>query len=276
MTRPAAASIVSLASLLATSSYLLVAAFSPQRFHGLKPTFQTQLNYRSMYHGPDVEPLTELEKLGASATKMDKDKIQRYGPGDFTQYADDGSQDIFDGGDSEMGLSGDGILLKKIGRDVTPHMTRTLSSKTDQVLASRIVSYTDELLENNPHMDIVRAQQLENWATQQEISKTNRYMNMRGEVQQGRNWREYYVPNENEDEVRISVIISCFFQMLTIKHYDLTPDTCQLPHLTKDKSILDHLTQPGDDVEGIVSLRAPVNSVAAHEFAVSSKDDFDP
>jgi len=156
-----------------------------------------------MYHGPDVEPLTELEKLGASATKMDKDKIQRYGPGDFTQYVDDGSQDIFDGGDSEMGLSGDGSSgLKKIGRDVTPHMARTSISKTDHVVASRIVSYTDELLESNPHMDVVRAQQLENWATQQEIAKTNRYMNMRGELQQGRHLREFYAPGDNADEVR--------------------------------------------------------------------------
>jgi hypothetical protein len=203
MTRPAAASIVSFAFSLTTISSTLVTAFSPQRLPKVNHISQTHLNYRSMYHGPDVEPLTELEKLGASATKMDKDKIQRYGPGDFTQYADDGSQDIFDGGDSEMGLSGDGSSgLKKIGRDVTPHMARTSSSKTDQVVASRSVSYTDELLEANPQLDVVRAQQLENWATQQEIARTNRYMNMRGELQQGRQLREYYAPGDDEQEVR--------------------------------------------------------------------------
>jgi hypothetical protein len=207
MTRPAAACIFSIAFSLATSSSPVANAFSPQWSPELRHISQTQLNYRSMYHGPDVEPLTELEKLGASATKMDKDKIQRYGPGDFTQYVDDGSQDIFDGGDSEMGLSGDGSSgLKKIGRDVSPHMARTSISKTDQVVASRIVSYTDELLESNPTMDVVRAQQLENWATQQEIARTNRYLNMRGQLQQGRNLREFYAPGDNDNEVRRRVI----------------------------------------------------------------------
>jgi hypothetical protein len=194
---------VSLALSSATNSALVATAFTPQWFPKLAVTYysQSKLNYRSMHHGPDVEPLTELEKLGASATKLDKDKIQRYGPGDFIQYFDDGSQDVvFDGGDSEMGLSGDGTSgLKKIGRDVTPHMARTLSSKTDQVVASRIISYTDELLENNPHMDAARAQQLENWATQQEIARTNRYMYERSDIHQVQHMREYYEPS---DEVR--------------------------------------------------------------------------
>ncbi len=270
MNRLAAASIVLFAFLLATSPSPIVTAFSAQQFPKLNLISQTHLNYRSMHHGPDVQPLTELEKLGASATKMDKDKIQRYGPGDFHQYTDDGSQDIFDGGDSEMGLSGDGYSgLKKIGRDVTPHMAKTSSSKTDQVVSSRIVSYTDELLESNPHMDIVRAQQLESWATQQEIARTNRYMDTRGELQQGWHLREYYQPCENEVSI-IVLYTLCQSRSTTISNL---PTLFITHRFMKSESVFDPLTQPGDEFEGIVSLRAPVNSVAAHEFAVSAHTD---
>jgi hypothetical protein len=38
------------------------------------------------------------------------------------------------------------------------------------------MSYAEELMNVNPSMDAVRAQQLENWAEQREISSTNKYM----------------------------------------------------------------------------------------------------
>jgi hypothetical protein len=75
----------------------------------------THLFYRSIHHGPDVEPLTEAEKLGAEYTKMNKDLIKNYGPGMFDGFAD--FNDQFDGGDSEMGLTGDGSIgMQKLGR----------------------------------------------------------------------------------------------------------------------------------------------------------------
>lgn len=56
-----------------------------------------------------------------------------------------------------------------------------------------------------------------------------------------------------------------------MKHNISNLPTILLTHRSmKNESVFDRLTQPGDDVEGIVSLRAPVNSVAAHEFAVSA------
>ena len=67
------------------------------------------------HHGPDVEPLTEEEKLGPAYTKMNKELINNFGPGVFDGFAD--VNDQFDGGDSEMGLTGDGTVgLKKLGR----------------------------------------------------------------------------------------------------------------------------------------------------------------
>ena len=105
---------------------------------------------------------------------MDKDKIMHYGPGDFTQYEESSSSDLFDGGDSEMGLSGSGQYLNKIGRDTSPHMARAAST-----------SYADELLHGNPSMDAVRAQQLENWAMQKEIHISNKYAYGGSEVNHG-------------------------------------------------------------------------------------------
>jgi hypothetical protein len=86
-------------------------AFAPQS-NSFSRT--TSLCYRSIHHGPDVQPLTEAEKLGAAYTKMNKDLIINYGPGMFDGFVDN---DQFDGGDSEMGLTGDGTTgLRKLGR----------------------------------------------------------------------------------------------------------------------------------------------------------------
>jgi hypothetical protein len=140
-----------------------------------------ELKYRSLHHGPDIEPLTDMEKLGQEYTKLSKDKIDRFGPGDFNDFSDF-PMDQFDGGDSDMGLSGDGIIgLQKLGRDVSPHLARTLTAKIEDnyggFLAASSVTYADELLQANPAMDLVRAQQYENWATQNEIALSNRIMN---------------------------------------------------------------------------------------------------
>ncbi len=89
-----------------------------------------------------------------------------------------------------MGLAGDGTVgLRKLGRDVSPHLARTLGAKivTDDDVgvydsSSYTPSYADELMEMNPGMDAVRAQQYENWATQNEIALGNRLMNERVQV----------------------------------------------------------------------------------------------
>lgn len=166
---------------------------------------------------------------------MDKDKIHQYGPGDFVQYVDHHSSDLFDGGDSEMGLSGDGNTgLQKIGRDVSPHIARTLTAKTDQVAVASM-SYTDELLQNNPGMDAVRAQQLESWATQQEIATSNRYMNEGGQY-----FQDQYIPEYEYGDIY------------------------------EDEASFTYPLQAGDDIEGIITLRAPIYGVAAHEIMLKN------
>mmetsp|Transcript_27961 Transcript_27961/g.36110 ORF Transcript_27961/g.36110 Transcript_27961/m.36110 type:complete len:303 (+) Transcript_27961:108-1016(+) len=218
-------SFLSTALTLAISSAPLAGAFSRSLEHS-RSASRSQLEYRSLHHGPDIEPLSDTERLGAEYTKMDKDKIHRYGPGDFAQYVDTHSSDLFDGGDSEMGLSGDGNSgLHKIGRDVSPHMARTLAAKTDQAAATGL-SYADELLQINPGMDAARAQQLENWATQQEIAAANRYMYQTSHYNPGHEYADIY-----EDEASFSYPV-----------------------------------EAGDEIEGTIALKAAINGVAVHDI----------
>eukprot|EP00571_Detonula_confervacea_P009949 CAMPEP_0172304052 /NCGR_PEP_ID=MMETSP1058-20130122/5495_1 /TAXON_ID=83371 /ORGANISM="Detonula confervacea, Strain CCMP 353" /LENGTH=309 /DNA_ID=CAMNT_0013015117 /DNA_START=92 /DNA_END=1021 /DNA_ORIENTATION=+ len=224
-------------ALLAISSTPSASAFSHActKPNHCRQATSTKLKYRSLHHGPDIEPLSDMEKQGADSTKMDKDKINQYGPGDFVQYVDHHSSDSFDGGDSEMGLSGDGNSgLQKIGLDVSPHIARTLAAKTDQAAVASM-SYTDDLLRVNPGMDAVRAQQLESWATQQDIAMSNRYMDERGQYCQDRSTREYDYGDIYEDEASFAYPV-----------------------------------QAGDDIEGIITLRAPIYGVAAHEIMLKN------
>jgi len=199
----------------------------------------TALSYRSLHHGPDIEPLTDIEKLGPDYTKLSKDQLDRYGPKDLSQFGDFPS-DQFDGGDSEMGLAGDGVNgLRKLGRDVSPHLARTLGAKivTDDDggvygSSSYATSYADELMEMNPDMDAVRAQQYENWATQNEIALGNRMMNERVEVSYESvvdDVAEYY-----ENGIELS----------------------------------DPL-EAGEEVVGLITLTAPLNGFARHDIMVS-------
>jgi len=194
------------------------------------------LKYRSLHHGPDVEPLSDIERQGAAFTKMDKDAICHYGPGDFAQYEDPPSCDSFDGGDSEMGLCGDGnVGLRTFGRDVSPHITRTSMAKMDQAAAVETLGYADELLQSNPYMDSVRAQQLENWATQNEIAMSNRYMNERFQENQGNDsGYEHCEMDEGES----------FFTIIPL--------------------------EAEGEVEGIITLQTSVHSVAVHEIALKN------
>jgi ABC-type oligopeptide transport system ATPase subunit len=44
----------------------------------------------------------------------------------------------------------------------------------EEIIMSQSMTYSEELLHSNPGMDSVRAQQLENWAEQREISNHNK------------------------------------------------------------------------------------------------------
>lgn len=190
-------------SLAAIPSHFTVAFHGSSTVLNFHSASSTKLNYRSLHHGPDVDPSSIIER---DSTKMEKDKIRHYGPGDFDQYVDHDTSDLFDGGDSEMGLAGDGNLgLRRIGRDVSPHMARTLKAKVDPVAVAH-GSYADELL-SDQGMDAARAQQLENWATQNEIAIANKHSYYSNDGTQNYHG-PYTTAYDNADEVSECVVVT--------------------------------------------------------------------
>jgi hypothetical protein len=124
-------------------------------------------------------------------TKMSKELLDRFGPGSWEQLND--HDDQFDGGDSEMGLTGDGTLgMRKLGRDISPHFVRTLNAQQEVITSSSPQSYADELMKANPGMDHVRAQQYENYALQKELNLANKHMYDRAESRGYGSTKEYY------------------------------------------------------------------------------------
>ncbi|KAL7425469.1 hypothetical protein ACHAXM_000029, partial [Skeletonema potamos] len=208
--------------------------------HAFRNNFSTQLSYRSLHHGPDVEPLTEMERLGADFTKMPKDMLDRFGPGNFDQYTDSTSND-FDGGDSETGLVGDGQSgLRRFGYDVSPHLANTMAARYSsayeevEISPTTAMSYAEELMHANPSIDEVRAVQLQNWATQQEIASANRYMNEKIQV--------YYEADEDYTDYSVT-------------SFDHPPMEVEEGEETADC---------------LISLAAPLYGVASHEIAVKN------
>lgn len=202
----------------------------------------TQLGYRSLHHGPDVEPLTEMEKQGVDFTKMPKDELDRFGPGSFDQYPDSTSND-FDGGDSETGLVGDGQYgLRQIGCDVSPHLAKTMAARYspayEEVETSQMttMSYAEELVHSNPSVDEIRAVQLQNWATQQEIASANRYMNEKTQV-----------------------------------NYEATDDDfIDYSETSLDQLPINEIGAEDETVDCLITLVAPLNGVASHEITVTN------
>lgn len=168
---------------------------------------------------------------------MSKDLITNYGPGVLDGFTD--IDDQFDGGDSEMGLTGDGTIgLQKVGRDVNPHMARTTGARSrghephEEVIMTQSMSYAEELMYSNPSMDTVRAHQLENWAEQREISNYNRHM-------YGDRTYDYYDANQNDQ-----------FQ-----------ETYSFSH---------PVDAEGGIYEGLISLRAPLHGVARYDIMLKN------
>eukprot|EP00590_Aulacoseira_subarctica_P010655 CAMPEP_0172417082 /NCGR_PEP_ID=MMETSP1064-20121228/3578_1 /TAXON_ID=202472 /ORGANISM="Aulacoseira subarctica , Strain CCAP 1002/5" /LENGTH=309 /DNA_ID=CAMNT_0013155169 /DNA_START=114 /DNA_END=1040 /DNA_ORIENTATION=+ len=135
---------------------------------------------------PKNEYDAETESL--EATMYDRSKIDRYGPGTFKEFTD--FSDEFDGGDGQMGVSGDGEKgLEKIGAQ--PTLAKSLN-KSKMMSAKNAwgtsTGYAEKLLEEKQGMDVARAQQLENWQNQREVWQKNQFvkkMEIADDIKQG-------------------------------------------------------------------------------------------
>jgi len=171
------------------------------------------------------------------ANKMDKSLIQNAGPGTFADFVDFGEE--FDGGDGQMGVAGDGSSgLDKM--DNTPQMakSKTMSAKNAWGTSS---GYADKLLDENPAMDTSRAQQLENWANQQEVRAKNVALKEMAE-----NF-DAVVSSEEEDWRQLAK-----FGVERNEEFDM--DAAFGP------------VAGGTDIEGTIELKTAINRVATHDI----------
>jgi hypothetical protein len=109
--------------------------------------------------GPDSNPIPEEEAREANV--MNKDNIDRAGPGSWDQYVE---FEEFDGGDGQMGVAGDGKKGLE-GFDMT-QIAKSKSMSAKNAWGTN-TGYADTLIEQG--MDTSKAQQLENWHNQQEV-----------------------------------------------------------------------------------------------------------
>jgi len=176
------------------------------------------------------------EEQSRDANKMDKKDIVSYGPGSLESFVD---FDEFDGGDGQMGVAGDGNKgLEKIGGGAQIIKSKEMSAKNAWGTSS---GYADKLLENDSKMDVARAQQLENWANQQEVRAKNQQLKSMAEsfddveASAEENWRQLakFGVERNEE-----------FDM----DKEFGPVT------------------PGDDIEATIELKTAVNRVETFEI----------
>jgi hypothetical protein len=114
-------------------------------------------------HSPDSNPNPEEESREATQAKAED--VDRYGVGSWDDYVE---FDGFDGGDGQMGVAGDGNTKLEAFDMSTMSKSKMMSAKNAWGTTSS--GYADSLVEQG--MDTSRAQQLENWANQQEVLKS--------------------------------------------------------------------------------------------------------
>uniref|UniRef100_A0A7S2MQK8 Uncharacterized protein n=1 Tax=Helicotheca tamesis TaxID=374047 RepID=A0A7S2MQK8_9STRA len=191
---------------------------------------------------PPEDPEADIDD-SYEATKMAKDQIDRYGPGNLQDFVD---FEEFDGGDGQMGVAGDGEKgLEKFGNDVQPQLAKSKAMSAKNAWGSS-TGYSEELLKKNPKMDVARAQQLENWMNQQEIlnaAKDAKYM------------MDEYDSNKETAEM----------------------DWRELAKFGAERNTESNLDDefgavtPGDQIEGVIDIKTAVNRVETFEFSLTNQ-----
>jgi len=196
--------------------------------HGYLDNLTRELN------APDSNPNPDEESR--DATKMDKSQVTSYGPGSFQGFVDFNE---FDGGDGQMGVSGDG----KTGLDKMDDVPQIAKSKMMSAKNAWGTStgYADKLRSSNPKMDTARAQQLENWANQQEVRAKNQQLKQMSDTfdmttsSAEENWRQL-----------------AKFGVERTQDFDM--DETFGP------------VTPGDTIEGVIELKTAMNKVVTHDI----------
>ena len=186
----------------------------------------------------DSNPIPDEESR--EANRMDKSLIVNSGPGSFEDFVDFG--DEFDGGDGQMGVAGDGNKgLEKMDDGKALFNSKSMSAKNAWGTSS---GYADALREGNPKIDTARAQQLENWANQQEVRAKNQSL---------KNMADAYDSQQSSAEEDWRQLAK--FGVERNEEFDMDAAFGQVV--------------AGDKIEGVIELKAAVTKVATHDLFVS-------
>jgi hypothetical protein len=120
-------------------------------------------NLSEELYAPDGNPDPEAESR--EANQMKEEDKDRYGVGSWDDYVE---FDEFDGGDGQMGVAGDGN--KKLESFDMSTMAKSKMMSAKNAWGTTSSGYADSLVDKG--MDTARAQQLENWANQQEVLRS--------------------------------------------------------------------------------------------------------
>jgi len=127
----------------------------------------------------DITPTDESKKANPERdsydfNKMDKEEVDRYGPGNLEDFVD---FEEYDGGDGQMGVAGDGKAgLEKIGEDTEETVVKARSAKqvgfksrerSAKNAWGTSTGYADQLRDQG--VDTAKAQMLENWQNQNNV-----------------------------------------------------------------------------------------------------------
>ncbi len=188
-------------------------------------------------YAPDDNP--DIEATSREATKMAKDQVKSYGPGSFQDFVDFNE---FDGGDGQMGVAGDGnTKLEKL--DAGPQFAKSKAMSAKNAWGTS-TGYAEELLKSNPKIDTARAQQLENWANQQEVRAKNQQLKEMTEI------LDRQQASAEEDWRQLAK-----FGVERVQDFDM--EEAFGPVVA------------GDEIEGVIQLQSQVNRVATFDINVS-------
>jgi len=182
------------------------------------------------------EDCPDVEAQSREANKMDKSQVKSYGPGSFADYVDFNE---FDGGDGQMGVAGDGnTKLEKM--DAVPQLAKSKMMSAKNAWGTS-TGYADMLREKNPKMDTARAQQLENWANQQEVRLKN---------QQLRDMADNFDQQQTSAEENWRQLAK--FGVERVQDFDYDEEFGAVT--------------VGDTIEGTIEIKSALNKVQTHSF----------
>jgi len=183
----------------------------------------------------------DVEADSRQANQMNKNEVDRFGPGNLSDFVD---FDEFDGGDGQMGVAGDGNKgLDKSDFDqssVAQNIDKSRSRSAKNAWGTS-TGYAEELV-NTKGMDVARAQQLENWANQREIQ---------AKKEQQKYMTEQFDQNQESAEADWRTLAK--FGVERNQDFDLNETFGQA-------------TIEGGDMEGTLEIRAALGAIGYKEF----------